>query len=100
MRYGDAAALLAHGVALLLHFFEIGAQLIESFPCEATVHFELRFTFTTRRARTALTAAQQICDLDDADVAERLYDVAEALGACEHELRLGSAAPAPVAEVA
>ena len=53
-----------------------------------------------RRARTALTAAKQICDLDDADVAERLYDVAEALGACEHELRLGSAAPAPVAEVA
>lgn len=51
-----------------------------------------------RRARTALTAARQVCDLDDADVAEWVYDIEEALGACEHALKLGSAAP--VAEVA
>lgn len=53
-----------------------------------------------RRARTALTDARQVCDLDDADVAERLYDIEEALGACEAALKLGSAAPALVAEVA
>ena len=51
-----------------------------------------------REARALLSEARRVADDGDAEVFERLADMAEALASCEHALRLGSAAP--VAEVA
>src|SRR5574343_752657 len=57
-----------------------------------------------RLAKETLAHAVRWCEADDpetctAEVYAEVTDLAEAIGACEHALRLGSAAPAPVAVV-
>lgn len=58
-----------------------------------------------RLAKETLAHAVRWCEADDpetctAEVYAEVTDLAEAIGACEHALRFGSAAPAPVAVVA
>ena len=54
---GDAAALLAHGVALFFDFFEFGFDAVEAFVGESAVGFELGFAFATSGGHAAAAGA-------------------------------------------
>lgn len=53
-----------------------------------------------RRAASLLADCRRHIDTDDAEAFEQVSDLCEMLHSCEYALGLGSAAPAPVAEVA